>query len=66
MVSESDCGSEGLGFEPHQSHVGFFSAGRLLPRAGIAMGPVGRLEPHCRASSTSVADALHQPLRVLL
>ena len=35
------------------SHVGFFSPGRLLPRAGSAMGPVGRLEPHSRASSTS-------------
>ncbi len=53
VVSASDCGSEGLGFESHQSHVGFFSPGRLLPRAGSAMGPVGRLEPHCRASSTS-------------
>ena len=52
-VSASDCGSEGLGFESHQSHVGFFGPGRLLPRAGSAMGPVGRLEPHSRASSTS-------------
>ena len=41
VVSASDCGSEGLGFESHQSHVGFFSPGRLLPRAGSAMGPVG-------------------------
>ena len=46
VVSASDCGSEGLGFESHQSHVGFFSPGRLPPRAGSAMGPVGRLEPH--------------------
>ena len=53
VVSASDCGSEGLGFESHQSHVGFFGPGRLLPRAGSAMGPVGRLEPHSRASSTS-------------
>ena len=53
VVSASDCGSEGLGFESHQSHVGFFSPGRLLPSAGSAMGPVGRLEPHSRASSTS-------------
>ena len=52
VVSASDCGSEGLGFESHQSHVGFFGPGRLLPRAGSAMGPVGRLEPHSRASST--------------
>ena len=52
VVSTSDCGSEGLGFESHQSHVGFFGPGRLLPRAGSAMGPVGRLEPHSRASST--------------
>ena len=41
VVSASDCGSEGLGFESHQSHVGFFGPGRLLPRAGSA----GRLEP---------------------
>ena len=34
------------------SHVGYFRPGRLLPRAGSAMGPVGRLEPHSRASST--------------
>ena len=53
VVSASDCGSEGLGFESHQSHVGFFSPGRLLTKAGSAMGPVGRLEPHSRASSTS-------------
>ena len=53
VVSASDCGSEGLGFESHQSHVGFFGPGRLLPRAGSAMGPMGRLEPHSRASSTS-------------
>ena len=26
--------------------------GRLLPRAGSAMGPMGRLEPHSRASSS--------------
>ena len=32
VVSASDCGSEGLGFKSHQSHVGFFSPGRLLPR----------------------------------
>ena len=51
VVSASDCGSEGLGFESHQSHVGFFGPGRLQPRAGSAMGPVGRLEPHSRASS---------------
>ena len=53
VVSASDCRSEGLGFESHQSHVGFFGPGRLLPRAGSAMGPVGTLEPHSRASSTS-------------
>ena len=52
VVSASDCGSEGLGFESHQSHVGFFSPGRLLHRARSAMGLVGRLEPHSRASST--------------
>ena len=34
VVSASDCGSEGLGFESYQSHVGFFSLGRFLPRAG--------------------------------
>ena len=53
VVSASDCGSEGLGFESRQSHVGFFNPGRLLPRAGSAVGPVGRLEPSSRASSTS-------------
>ena len=53
VVSASDCESEGLGFESHQSHVGFLCPGRLLPRAGSAMGPVGRLEPLSRASSTS-------------
>ena len=35
VISASDCGSEGLGFESHQSHVGFFIPGRLLPRAGV-------------------------------
>ena len=34
------------------SHVGFVSPYWLLPRAGGAMGPVGRLGPHSRASST--------------
>ena len=53
VVSASDCGLGDLGFESHQSHVGFFSPGRLLPGAGSAMGPVGRLEPHSSASSTS-------------
>ena len=46
VVSASDCRSVDLGFESHQSHVGFFSPGRLLPRAGSAMGPMGRLKPH--------------------
>ena len=46
VVSALDCGSETLGFESHQNHGGVFSPGRLLPRAGSAMGPVGRLEPH--------------------
>ena len=41
MVSASDCGSEGLGFESHQSHTGFLSTDRLLPRAGGAKGEVG-------------------------
>ena len=40
VVSASDCGSGGLGFETHQS----------LPRAGSAMGVMGRLEPHSPAS----------------
>ena len=39
-----------FGFESQHSHVGFFSPGRLLPRAGSAMGPK---EPHSRASLTS-------------
>ena len=40
VVSASDCGSEGLGFESHQSHVGHTTNSWLLPRAGSAMGPV--------------------------
>ena len=28
------------------SHVNFFGSDRLLPRAGSAVGPVGRLGPH--------------------
>ena len=43
VVSASDCGSEGLGFESHQSHVGFFGPGRLLPRAGSAMASTSRM-----------------------
>ena len=39
LVSASDCRLEGLGFESRQSH------GWLLPRAGSAMGPMGRPEP---------------------
>ena len=53
VVSASDCESEGLGFESHPSHVGFFNPGWLLPRTGSAMGPIGRLGPHSLASSTS-------------
>ena len=52
-LSASDCRLEGLGFESHQSHVWFFSPGLVLPRAGRAMGPKRRLEPHSWASSTS-------------
>ena len=46
-VSALDCGLEGLwfDFESFQRHVGFFSPNWLLPRAGCAMGPVGRLRP---------------------
>ena len=43
VVSTLDCGSEGFGFESHQSNVGFSSPDRLLPRAGSAVGPVGSL-----------------------
>ena len=43
----------GLGFESHQSYVGLFSTGGIQIRAGSAMGPMGRLGPHSRASSTS-------------
>ena len=32
VVSTSDCGSEGLGFKSHQSHVGFFGPG---PELGV-------------------------------
>ena len=48
VVNALDCRLEGLGIESHQiqSHVGFFSSGWLLPRAGSAIGPMGRLEPH--------------------
>ena len=38
-------GRKVLGSNPI-SHVGFFCPGQLLPRAGIDMDPVGRLEPH--------------------
>ena len=46
-VSALDCGLEGLwfDFESYQRHVGFFSLNWLLPRAGCAMGTVGRLRP---------------------
>ena len=54
VVSASDCGSEGLGFESHQSHVGFFSPGRLLPS-----GKAGTTQP----SFIHFTDA---SLRVLL
>ena len=62
-VSALDCGLEGLwfDFESYQRHVGFFSPNWLLPRAGCAMGPVGRLRPRSWASS---ASRMH--LRVLL
>ena len=62
-VSALDCGLEGLwfDFESYQRHVGFFSLNWLLPRAGCAMGPVGRLRPCSWASS---ASRMH--LRVLL
>ena len=46
VVNASDCGSQGFGFESHQSRAVFFSLCWFLPRAGSAMGPVGRLEPH--------------------
>ena len=48
MVNALDCRLEGLGIESHQiqSHVGFFSSGWFQPRAGSAIGPMGRLEPH--------------------
>ena len=62
VISASDCGSEGLGFESHQSHVGFFIPGRLLPRAGSAMGPVGKAGT-TQPSFIHVTDA---SLRVLL
>ena len=54
-VSALDCGLEGLwfDFESYQRHVGFFSPNWLLPRAGCAMGPVGRLRPRSWASSAS-------------
>ena len=49
----SECGSC-LGFESRQNRAGFFfSPDRLLPRAGSALGPVGRLGPQSQTSSTS-------------
>ena len=61
-LARSDCGSEGLGFESHQSHVGFFGPGRLLPRAGSAMGPSGKAGT-TQPSFIHLTDA---SLRVLL
>ena len=61
-VSASDCGSEGLGFESHQSHAQCFSPGRLLPRYGSARGPVGK-------AATTQPSFMHftdASLRVLL
>ena len=54
VVSASDCGSEGFGFESHQSHEGIFIPDCLLPRAGSATGLMGPAGPHSRASTTSV------------
>ena len=42
VVSASDCGSEGLGFESHQSHVGFFGPGRLSGQSWECYGPSGK------------------------
>ena len=53
VVGVLDYGSEGLGFKSHHNHVGFFNPGWLLLRAEIAMGQMGRLEPHSQASSAS-------------
>lgn len=49
----SKCGSKRKGFESHQSYFGFFVPDRLVPSVGTAVGPMGRLGPHTRASSTS-------------
>ena len=62
VVSASDCESEGLGFESHPSHVGFFNPGRLLPRAGSAMGPVGK----AGTTQLSFIHSTDASLRVLL
>ena len=63
VISSSDCWLENLGFESHQSHLGLLSPGRLLPRAGSAMGPVGRLH---RTKQSSFIHLTGVFLRVLL
>ena len=53
VVSLPTVGQRVLGFNPI-SHVGFFSPDQLLPRAGNAMGPIGRLGPHIHVTDASL------------
>ena len=46
VVSASDCGSEGLGFESHQSHVGFFGPGTAPTQSWECYGPSGKAANH--------------------
>ena len=57
VVSASDCGSQGLGFESHQSHVGFYFLSFMIcscPKLEVLWAIIGmRLGPYSRASATS-------------
>ena len=53
MDSALDCGWEGREFQSHHCHAGRSTPEPLLFGAGSAMGPMGKLGPHSRASSTS-------------
>ena len=53
VVSASDCGSQGLGFESHQSHFLFFFI-FFIHDLEVLWAIIGmRLGPHSRASFTS-------------
>ena len=46
VVSTSDCESEGLGFESHQSHVGICQPWQALTQSWECYGPSGKAELH--------------------